>query len=84
MPLYWLLWWKMILSFNDLRNLLIKDQDKLKLIRMTVQKGSPSINKKIKNIKLPTEAVLVAILRGDNSLVPRGIRGLQKTMSFWL
>lgn len=60
------------LSFNDLRNLLIKDQDKLKLIRMTVQKGSPSINKKIKNIKLPTEAVLVAILRGDNSLVPRG------------
>lgn len=60
------------LSFNDFRNLLIKDQDKLKLIRMTVKGNSPSINKKIKDIKLPTEAVLVAILRGDNSLVPRG------------
>ena len=60
------------LSFNDFRNLLIKDQDNLKLIRMTVKGNSPSINKKIKDIKLPTEAVLVAILRGDNSLVPRG------------
>ncbi|HHU91885.1 MAG TPA: TrkA family potassium uptake protein [Halanaerobiaceae bacterium] len=60
------------ITFNNLRNILIKDQDKLKLIRIAVQKNSPSIKKKIKDIKLPTEAVLVAILRGDNSLVPRG------------
>lgn len=59
-------------TFHDLRNLLIKDQDKLKLIRMTVNKDSRSLKKKIKDIKLPTEAVLVAILRGENSLVPRG------------
>ncbi|MFW6022840.1 MAG: potassium channel family protein [Halanaerobiaceae bacterium] len=59
-------------AINDLSNLLNKDQDKLKLVRMKVEDGSDVIEKKLKEIDLPLESVIVAILRGEESLVPRG------------
>ncbi|MFW6029295.1 MAG: potassium channel family protein [Halanaerobiales bacterium] len=59
-------------TINDLGSLLNKDQDKLKLIRLIVSTDSPVVDKKINEINLPLESVLVAILRGNNSLVPRG------------
>jgi trk system potassium uptake protein TrkA len=59
-------------AINDLNSLLNKDQDELKMIRITVQKKSPLINKKLKEIKLPLESVLITILRGDTPIVPRG------------
>lgn len=59
-------------AINDLGSLLNKDQDKLKLIRLTVSKNSPVVEKKLNEIILPLESVLVAILRENDSLVPRG------------
>jgi len=59
-------------TINDLSSLLSKDQDKLKLVRITVEDDSEIVNKKLNEIDLPLESVLVAILRGENSLVPRG------------
>lgn len=59
-------------TINDLSSLLNKDQDKLKLLRITVNDNSSAVNKKLNEIDLPLEAVLVAILRGNDSLVPRG------------
>lgn len=59
-------------TINDLNSLLNKDQDKLKLVRMTVEGKSKVVNKRLKEIDLPLESVLVAILRGNDSLVPRG------------
>ncbi len=60
------------MTFNDLERLLNKDQDKLKLVRIHIPKESSQINRKLKNIDLPIESVLVTILRGDSPIVPRG------------
>ncbi|MFW5980195.1 MAG: potassium channel family protein [Bacillota bacterium] len=59
-------------TINDLKTLLNKDQDKLKMIRITVNDNSALINKKLNEINLPLESVLVTILRGDTPIVPRG------------
>lgn len=59
-------------TINDLSRLLNKDQDKLKLIKLSIPQKARVVNKKIKNIDLPQEAVLVAILRDNISIVPRG------------
>lgn len=59
-------------AINDLNDLLNKDQDELKMIRITVSEDSPLLNKKLKDISLPLESVLVTILRGDTPIVPRG------------
>ena len=59
-------------TISDLSSLLNKDQDRLKLVRITVDEDSAIVNKKLNEIDLPLESVLVAILRGENSLVPRG------------
>ncbi|MFW6264773.1 MAG: potassium channel family protein [Bacillota bacterium] len=59
-------------TLSDLSSLLNKDQDKLKLVRITVDDKSESVDKKLKEIDLPLESVLVTILRGEDSLVPRG------------
>ena len=59
-------------AINDLNELLNKDQDELKMIRITVSKNSPLLNKNLKDISLPLESVLVTILRGDTPIVPRG------------
>ena len=59
-------------AINDLNSLLNKDQDELKMIRITVQEDSPLLKKKLKEVNLPLESVLVTILRGDTPIVPRG------------
>ena len=59
-------------AIKDLKTLLAKDQDELKMIRVNVQKDSPVMNKKLNEINLPLESVLVTILRGDTPIVPRG------------
>jgi trk system potassium uptake protein len=60
------------MSIRDLEQLLKKDQDRLKLIKIGVRKGSFVIDRKIKDIDLPLESVLVTIIRGDKPIVPRG------------
>jgi len=42
------------------------------MIRLIVNDNSPVINKKLNEINLPLESVLVTILRGDKPIVPRG------------
>lgn len=60
------------MTVSDLNQFLNKDQDKLKLVRITVSKESKQVEKKLKNIDLPLESVLVTIIRGDRPIVPRG------------
>lgn len=59
-------------AVQDLKGILAKDQDELKMIRLIVNDNSPVINKKLNEIDLPLESVLVTILRGDKPIVPRG------------
>ena len=59
-------------AVKDLKGILSKDQDQLKMIRLVVAENAPVINKKLNEIDLPLESVLVTILRGDKPIVPRG------------
>lgn len=59
-------------TLSDLNVLLKKDQDQLRLTRVLVRENSSIIGQKVKDIELPLESVLVTILRGDNTIVPRG------------
>jgi len=60
------------MTLQDLRYILNKNHDKIELVRIPVREKCKHINKKLRNIDLPLESVLVTILRGDESLVPRG------------
>lgn len=59
-------------AINDLKTLLAKDQEELKMVRIVVSSESKIINTKLKEINLPLESVMVTILRGDKPIVPRG------------
>jgi len=60
------------MTIQDLSVILNKNHDKIELVRIPVTKGCDLVNKKLREIDLPLESVLVTILRGDESLVPRG------------
>jgi len=59
-------------SFTDFMNLLSIKRGKLSIVRLDLSEQSPVINKKIKDIKLPEDTVLVSVLRGDEVIIPRG------------
>jgi trk system potassium uptake protein TrkA len=59
-------------SFSDFVNLMSFKRGKLAIVRVDLPKDSPVINKKIKDIVLPQDSVLVSILRGEEVIVPKG------------
>lgn len=59
-------------SFTDFMNLLSIKKGKLSIVRLDLPENSPAINKKIKDIKLPPDTVLVSILREEGVIVPKG------------
>lgn len=59
-------------SFTDVMTLLSLKKGKLSIVRIDLPEGSPVVNRKVKDIKLPEDTVLVSILRGEDFLVPRG------------
>jgi len=59
-------------AMSDLEALLSQKHDELELIRFYVDEESPAVGKKLKELELPLEVVLVSILRGDTPIVPRG------------
>ncbi|MFH1413654.1 MAG: NAD-binding protein [Candidatus Omnitrophota bacterium] len=59
-------------SFSDIVNLMSFKRGKLSIVRLDLPEDSPVINKAVKDIKLPTDSVLVSILRGEEVVVPRG------------
>jgi len=59
-------------SFSDFMNLLSIKRGKLSIVRVDLPESSPVINKKVKEVKLPEDTVLVSILRGDEVVIPRG------------
>jgi len=59
-------------SFFDVMNLLSIKKGRLSIVRVDVPPTSPIVNKKVREIKLPQDAVLVSILRGTRIIVPKG------------
>ncbi len=59
-------------SFADVVNLMSFKRGKLAIVRIDLAADAPVINKPLKEIKLPKDAVLVSILRQDEVIVPKG------------
>ncbi|MGE4357719.1 MAG: TrkA family potassium uptake protein [Candidatus Omnitrophota bacterium] len=59
-------------SFADIVNLMTFKRGKLAIVRVDLAKDSPVANKAVKDLKLPHDAVLVSIIRGDKVIIPRG------------
>lgn len=59
-------------SFNDFINLMSIRKGRVALVRVDMPETSPVIRKKIKQLKLPLQSVLVSILRGNDVIIPKG------------
>ncbi len=59
-------------SFSDFVNLMSFKRGKLAIVRIDLPKDSPIINKEIKDIELPPDAVLVSLVRGEEVIIPKG------------
>lgn len=60
------------LDYAGVRTLLKLQKGNLVFSELTVAKGSAGCNKKVKDLELPNECVLVSVVRGDASYVPNG------------
>jgi trk system potassium uptake protein TrkA len=59
-------------SFSDVMNLLSVKKGRFSIVRVDIPKESPVINKKLKDVKLPPNSVLVSIIRGPEIIIPSG------------
>ncbi|MEC9488732.1 MAG: NAD-binding protein [Halanaerobium sp.] len=59
-------------SLEDLKHLLQLRKGDLKMVEIKIKEGSPIAGKKVKEINLPIEAVLITIVRENTPIVPRG------------
>lgn len=59
-------------SFSDFMNLLSIKKGKLSLVRVDLPERAPVLNKKVRELKLPSDTVLVSILRGSEVIIPKG------------
>lgn len=59
-------------SFSDFVNLMSFKRGKLAIVRVDLPSDSPVINKQVKDIVLPTNSVLVSVVRSEEVIVPKG------------
>jgi len=59
-------------TLEDILPLFTFKKGKLAIVRVDLPNFSPVKNKKLKQIKLPKDCVLVSVLRGENLLIPSG------------
>ncbi len=59
-------------SFLDFVDLFSFKRGKLALIRVDLPETSPIINKRLQELQLPPNSVLVSVMRGDEIIVPKG------------
>ncbi|MDD5108344.1 MAG: NAD-binding protein [Candidatus Omnitrophica bacterium] len=59
-------------SFSDFVNLMSFKRGKLAIVRVDLPSDAPVINKQLKDINLPKDAVLVSIVRGEEVILPKG------------
>ncbi len=64
-------------SLDDFVNLATFRRGKLALVRIDLPDDSPIINKEVKSLNLPNDAVLVSVIRGMQVLIPRSDTVLQ-------
>jgi len=66
------------IRWEDFINLLTFKKGKLSILRIDLPEDSPVLNKQIKDIELPPDSVLVAVMRDGEILIPKGNFVLKK------
>lgn len=64
-------------TLSDLVTLFSFKKGKLSLIRVSISDKSPVTGKKLKDVKLPPNSVLVTVLKGNEVIVPQGTTTLE-------
>jgi len=59
-------------SFEDVIKLMTFKRGKLSIVRIDLTKDSPVVEKKVMEVQLPNDSVLVSIVRGEKIIVPKG------------
>ena len=59
-------------SLEDLTTLMTFRKGKLALARVDLNQDSPCVNRRIMDINIPHDSVLVSIIRGEEVIIPRG------------
>lgn len=59
-------------SFADFVTLMTFKRGKLAIVRVDLTEDSPVVNKPIKELQLPSDTVLVSIIRGNKIIIPKG------------
>lgn len=59
-------------SFTDVISLLSIKKGRLSIVRIDIPDDSPVANKSLKDVQLPSNSVLVSILRGTEIIIPSG------------
>lgn len=59
-------------SFEDIVKLMTFKRGKLSILRIDLTEESPVIDKKVMDIELPKDSVLVSIIRGEEVIIPKG------------
>ncbi len=60
------------MSLNDMMTLLKMNKGQYSLVKKKVHPSSPVVGKKLRELQLPVECVLVAVIRKNELLIPRG------------
>ncbi|MFH1655159.1 MAG: NAD-binding protein [Candidatus Omnitrophota bacterium] len=59
-------------SFSDFVTLMSFKRGKLSIVRVDISEDSPVVNKRLQDIKLPADSVLVSIIRKNEVIIPKG------------
>lgn len=59
-------------SFTDFVNLMSFKRGKLAIVRVDLAEDSPAVKKRLSEIVLPADSVMVSIIRKDEVIVPKG------------
>lgn len=65
-------------SMEDFVTLLTFKRGKLAIVRIDLTENSPVVGKAVKEVKLPEDAVLVSLVRGEQVIIPKGDTILQE------
>ena len=59
-------------SLDDFVTLMSFKRGKLSIVRVDLAEDAPVVNKRLQDIKLPADSVMVSIIRKDEVIVPKG------------
>ncbi|MDD4294649.1 MAG: NAD-binding protein [Candidatus Omnitrophica bacterium] len=60
-------------SFNDVMSLLSMKKGRLSVVRVDIPQDSPVVDKRVGQIQLPSNCVLISIIRGPEIIIPSGM-----------